>query len=305
MKSKNEVISCLDKPFCICDTTLKNGEQATGVVFSNIEKYRIAQLLDDAGVPQIEAGIPMMGAEEMTAVRHIARMGLDASVMAWNRADINDINTSIACEVDSVSISMPTSDILIKNRLGKDRTWVQDKVYESVAYAAEHGMYISCIAEDASRADLGFLIDFAKDARDAGADRIGYCDTIGTADPFTIYERIKTLKQIVNMDFEIIARNDFGLATANCLAGIKAGARFASVTSMGIGERAGCAPLEEVAMAAKHILNIDSGVDATKFREIAEAVGAHPDADPCREGYHRQPDLRTGSRRQRQRCRHR
>ena len=108
MKSKNEVVGCLSAPLCICDSTLGFGEQAAGAVFSNIEKYRIAQLLDDAGVPQIEAGNPILGTEEKKAVRHIARMGLDASVMAWNRADIGDINASIECDVDSVTIALPS-----------------------------------------------------------------------------------------------------------------------------------------------------------------------------------------------------
>lgn len=272
MKSKNEVMETLSKPLCICDSTLMDGEKAAGVVFSNIEKYRIAQLLDEAMVPQIIAGNPSLGIEEKTAVRHIARMGLNASVMSWNRADINDINSSIDCDVDAVCISMPASDELIGNKLKKDHGWVADKVYEAAEYAVQHGLYVACIAEDAPSANLGFLIDFAKAAIDAGADRIGYQDIIGKEDPFSCYERIKTLRQIVPMDVEIITRNDFGLATANTLAAVKAGARFANVTSMGIGERAGCAPLEEVAMAAKHILNIDAGLDGTKYREIAEAV---------------------------------
>ncbi len=274
MKSRNEVLECLSAPVCICDTTLREGEQTAGVVFSNIEKYRIAKLLDEAGVPQIEAGIPAMGADEKVAVKHIARMGLNASIMGWNRADINDINTSIECDVDSVSISISSSDIEMEHKLKKDRQWVLDKVYESVSYAAEHGLYIACNAEDASRADLGFLIDFAKVAKEAGASRIGYCDTVGVEDPFSCFERIKTLKQIVNMDVEIHARNDFGMATANCVAAIKAGARFASTTVMGLGERAGNAPLEEVAMIAKHMLKLDTGMDVSKLREAAECVSA-------------------------------
>ncbi|MGN0099089.1 MAG: homoaconitate hydratase [Candidatus Methanomethylophilaceae archaeon] len=272
MKSKNEVNEILNRPLCICDSTLLDGEKAAGVVFSNIEKYRIAQLLDEAGVPQIVAGNPSLGAEEKMAVRHIARMGLGASVMSWNRADINDINRSIECDVDAVCISMPSSDNLIQNKLGKDHAWVADKVYEAASYATEHGLYVSVIAEDTPNANLAFLIDFAKAAVDAGADRVGYQDIIGKEDPFTCYERIKTLRQIMPVDIEIITRNDFGMATANTIAALKAGARFANVSSMGIGERAGCAPLEEVALAARHILNMEAGVDGTKFREIADAV---------------------------------
>ncbi len=272
MKSKEEVVSCLSGPLCICDSTLSDGEQAAGAVFSNIEKYRIAQLLDEAGVPQIEAGNPILGAEEKKAVRHIAHMGLDASVMAWNRADIGDINASLDCDIDSVTIALQSSQIQMDNVLKKDKQWVLDKIYESTAYAAEHGLYISVVAEDASRADLGFLIDFAKEAKEAGADRFGYCDSLGVDDPFTCNEKIKMIKQISGFDVEIITHNDFGMATANTIAAIKAGAKFARTTAMGLGPRAGCAPLEEVAMASKHMLGVDTGVDTTKLRGVAESV---------------------------------
>lgn len=272
MKTKAEVVERLNAPLCICDSTLAAGEQAAGAVFSNIEKYRIAQLLDNAGVPQIEVGTPMIGADEKTSVRHIARMGLGASVMANVRPDLADINASLECDVDSVSISISASELQMSNIYGKDSEWVLEKVYESTGYASEHGLYIACVAEDASRADLGFLIDFAKTAKAAGANRIGYADSTGVADPFTCEERIRMLKQIANIDVEIIARNDFGMATANTFAAIRAGARFARVTSMGIGQRAGCAPLEEVAMVAKHMLNADTGLDTTKFHNIADAV---------------------------------
>ena len=274
MKSKNEVISCLSAPLCICDSTLGFGEQAAGAVFSNIEKYRIAQLLDDAGVPQIEAGNPALGTEEKKAVRHIAHMGLDASIMAWNRADIEDVNASIECEVDSVTIALQASNIQIENVLKKDHEWVLDKVYEATDYAAQHGMYISVVAEDASRADLGFLIDFAKVAREAGANRFGYEDSLGVDDPFTCNERIRMIKQISGLAIEIIAHNDFGMATANTLSAAKAGARFARTTTMGLGPRAGCAPLEETAMTAKHMLGMDTGIDTTKLRAVAESVSA-------------------------------
>ena len=136
MKTVNEVNNILKKyDVCTCDTTLRDGEQTAGIVFSNIEKYRIAQLLDDAGVQQIEAGIPTMGADEKRAVKHIAHMKLDASVLGWNRANIDDINTSIDCDVDSVAISMSSSDIHIEHKLKKSRECVLEQISESVQYA--------------------------------------------------------------------------------------------------------------------------------------------------------------------------
>jgi homocitrate synthase NifV len=133
-------------------------------------------------------------------------------------------------------------------------------------------MYISCNAEDASRADLGFLIEFARTAKAAGAMRLRYCDTIGREDPFTVFERVKTIIKLVGIDIEMHTHNDFGMANANTMAGIKAGAKFASTTVMGIGERSGNNALEEIVMTCKHILNIDTGVDPLKMKPLAEFV---------------------------------
>jgi homocitrate synthase NifV len=272
MRTKKDVLKILDNRVVVCDTTLRDGEQTAGIVFANIEKYRIAQMLDDSGVQQIEAGIPAMGGDEKAAVKHIANMGLNASVLGWNRADIQDINDSLDCDVDSVAISMSSSDIHIQNKIKKSREWVLEKISAAVQHAADHGMYISCNAEDASRADLGFLIEFARTAKAAGASRLRYCDTIGREDPFTVFERVKTIIKLVGIDIEMHTHNDFGMANANTMAGIKAGAKFASTTVMGIGERSGNNALEEIVMTCKHILNIDTGVDPLKMRPLAEFV---------------------------------
>ncbi|MEA4977246.1 MAG: homocitrate synthase [Methanomassiliicoccaceae archaeon] len=269
MRNKEDIIQALSGRLNVCDTTLRDGEQTAGIVFSNLEKYKIAQMLDRAGVQQIEAGIPTMGTDEKMAVKHIAHMGLNASILGWNRADINDINTSIDCGVDSVAISMSASDIHIDHKLKKSRQWVLEKIYEAVSYAKGHGFYISCNGEDSSRADIDFLVEFVKTAKEAGADRFRYCDTIGREQPFSTYERIKRIISETGMDVEMHMHDDFGMATANCLAGIHAGARFASTTVMGIGERSGNSPLEEVVMASKHLFGIDSGIDTKQLRDLS------------------------------------
>ncbi|MDR1955200.1 MAG: homocitrate synthase [Candidatus Methanoplasma sp.] len=274
MKTLTEVNKIVNKyDVCVCDTTLRDGEQAAEIVFSNIEKYRIAQLLDEAGVQQIEAGIPAMGADEKKAVKHIAHMKLNASVLGWNRANIDDINTSLDCDVDSVAISLSSSDIQIKHKLNKSREWVLEQVALCVEHAKSHGVYISCNAEDASRADMDFLLQFAKTAKAAGADRLRYCDTIGREDPFRCAERVGRIIKEVKIDVEMHTHNDFGMATANCMAGVLAGARFLSTTVMGIGERAGNAPFEETVMACKHLFNKSTGIiDTLKMKDLAQFV---------------------------------
>lgn len=256
----------------IVDTTLRDGEQTAGVVFANREKIRIAKFLDELGVDQIEAGIPVMGGDEQESIKQICKLGLKASIMGWNRPVIKDIETSLSCGVDALAISISTSDIHIKHKLRTSREWVVEHMVRATEFAKKEGVYVSVNAEDASRSDMNYLIEFARAAKQAGADRLRYCDTVGILEPFTTYERIKTLKEAVDIEVEMHTHNDFGMATANAMAGVKAGANWVGVTIMGLGERAGNSPLEEVVMALKHLYDIDLNFKTEMFREVAEYV---------------------------------
>ncbi|HAA64584.1 MAG TPA: homoaconitate hydratase, partial [Thermoanaerobacter sp.] len=227
------------KKVYIVDTTLRDGEQTAGVVFANNEKIRIAQMLDEIGIDQLEVGIPTMGGDEKETVTKIAKLGLNASIMAWNRAVVKDVQESLECGVDAVAISVSTSDIHIEHKLKKTRQWVLDNMTEAVKFAKKEGVYVSVNAEDASRTDMNFLIEFAKCAKQAGADRLRFCDTVGFLDPFKTYDMVKAIKEAVDIDIEMHTHNDFGMATANALAGMRAGANFIGVTVNGLGERAG------------------------------------------------------------------
>ncbi|OPY59882.1 MAG: 2-isopropylmalate synthase [Pelotomaculum sp. PtaU1.Bin065] len=256
----------------IVDTTLRDGEQTAGVVFANREKLRIAKFLDELGVDQIEAGIPVMGGDEKEAITAICKAGLRASIMGWNRPVLKDIEASLECGVDAVAISISTSDIHIKYKLKTTREWVIEQMVNATHFAKKEGMEISVNAEDASRSDMDFLLQFVKAAKEAGANRLRYCDTVGIMDPFTISERIKQIRDNVDIDIEMHTHNDFGMATANTIAGVKAGANYAGVTIMGLGERAGNAALEEVVMALKHLFDINLNFKTEMFVEVAEYV---------------------------------
>ncbi|NLH27382.1 MAG: homocitrate synthase [Syntrophomonadaceae bacterium] len=258
----------------IVDTTLRDGEQTAGVVFANKEKLRIAKMLDAVGVDQIEAGIPVMGGHEKETIKAICNLGLKASIMGWNRAVIKDIEHSLECGVDAVAISISTSDIHIEHKLRSTREKVLESMVKATEFAKKHGVYISVNAEDASRTDPEFLYEFAQAAKEAGADRLRYCDTVGILDPFTTYERIGELISRVGIDVEMHTHNDFGMATANALAGVQAGAKWVGVTVIGLGERAGNAALEEVVMALKHLKGIDLNFKTEMFRELAEYVSS-------------------------------
>ncbi len=262
----------MNKDIIIVDTTLRDGEQTAGVVFANREKVRIAKLLDEIGVQQIEAGVPIMGGDEKEAIRAICRSGLKASIMGWNRPVIKDIEASLECGVDAVAISISTSDIHIKHKLNTTREKVLEQMTKATLFAKKEGMQISVNAEDASRSDMAFLIEFARAGKEAGADRLRYCDTVGITEPFMLYERIKEIRRAVDIDIEMHTHNDFGMATANALAGVKAGARYIGVTVLGLGERAGNAALEEVVMALKYLYQIDLNFKNEMFLEVAEYV---------------------------------
>ncbi|WP_291651730.1 homocitrate synthase [Clostridium sp.] len=260
------------KEVFIVDTTLRDGEQTAGVVFANEEKIAIASMLSELGVDQLEVGIPTMGGDEKEAIKQIVKRNQKSSIMAWNRAVIKDIEESIDCGVDAVAISISVSDIHIQHKLKTSRDWVLENMVKSVEFAKKNGLYVSVNGEDASRADREFLIQFIETAKQAGADRFRYCDTVGVMEPFKINENIKYLFSQTNFNIEMHTHNDFGMATANAIAGVMGGASHVGVTVNGLGERAGNAALEEVLMALMFVYNYEGNVDTTMFREVSEYV---------------------------------
>jgi len=261
-----------DAKINVVDTTLRDGEQTAGVVFSNEEKIKIARYLDEIGIDQIEAGIPVMGGFEKDCIKEIVRMGLKASIMAWNRAVIADIKESIECGVDAVAISISTSDIHIEHKLQTTRKDVLKRMADAVKFAKDNQLYVSVNAEDASRSNIEYLTEFALIAKHAGANRLRFCDTVGILDPLTTFRFIKTVHDAVGIDIEMHTHNDFGMATANSLAGVYAGANYVGVTVNGLGERAGNSCLQEVIMGMRHLLKVPVNYDTTLFREVAQYV---------------------------------
>lgn len=254
----------------IDDTTLRDGEQTAGVVFSKREKITIARMLDSIGVQEIECGIPAMGEEEQEGIRALVDLGLNARLITWNRALVPEIKASIACGVQAVDISLSVSDQMIVHKLRKGREAVKEQLKSALGFAKQHELYVSVGGEDASRADLNFLVELMEITRDLGGDRFRFCDTLGIMDPFTMFNKISFLRTAVpEVEIEVHTHNDLGMATANAIAGIRAGARFVNTTVNGLGERAGNAALEEVVMGLKHASGIDTGIDTHRFRELS------------------------------------
>lgn len=257
----------------IDDTTLRDGEQTAGVVFTRREKLAIARLLDAIGVQEIECGIPAMGEDERDSIRALVGLGLSARLITWNRALIPEIQASIDCGINAVDISLSVSDQMIARKLKKDRTAVKEQLRTALGFAKQQGLYVSVGGEDASRADMGFLVELLQITRELGGDRFRFCDTLGILDPFTMYDKVAWLRAAVpEVEIEVHTHNDLGMATANAIAGVRAGARFVNTTVNGLGERAGNAALEEVVMGLKHACSLDTGIDTHRFRELSLMV---------------------------------
>lgn len=256
----------------IDDTTLRDGEQTPGVIFTTKDKISIAKLLDEMGVGEIEAGFPASGEYAMRQFEAISALNLNARLIAWNRALISDIEKSISAGAKCVEISLPVSDIQMNTKIKKSKKWVIEQLKKVVTYCKEKGLYLSVGGEDSSRAEPGFLIEYIRTAEKYGADRFRFCDTVGVLNPFTTYNLIKELKSETSLPFEIHAHNDLGMATANALASVKAGVTHINTTLLGLGERAGNTPLEEIYFALKISEGIDLKIDTVKMRKLAMLI---------------------------------
>ncbi|QLE57090.1 homocitrate synthase [Nostoc sp. TCL26-01] len=258
----------------INDTTLRDGEQAAGVAFNLEEKIAIAKFLNAIGVQEIEVGTPAMGKTEQQAIATITNLDLSAHLLGWNRAVISDIQASIACGLQRVHISVPVSTIQIAAKFQGQWQVVFQKLQDSISFAVDQGLFVSVGGEDSSRAEESFLLDVVLAAQEWGASRFRFCDTVGILDPFTTHTQVKQLVTSLSIPIEMHTHNDFGLATANALAGIKAGALSVNTTVNGLGERAGNAALEEVVMALKHIYHYDLEIDTRRLPEISQLVAS-------------------------------
>lgn len=256
----------------LVDTTLRDGEQSPGVAFTVLEKIDVARALVSIGISEIEAGTPVMGGSEAEAVKEIISLRLPAQIFTWNRVMERDIEASLLCGAKALYVSCPVSDIQITNKLRKTRKWVEERFSSLLPILKKEGLYVACGLEDASRADISFLMEICSLLERLGADRIRLCDTVGILTPFRAFELIDRIKGVIKTSLEIHTHNDFGLATANAIAGVKGGADYVSVTVNGLGERAGNASLEETVMALERLEDIKTSVDATRLKEVSLLV---------------------------------
>ncbi|MEM4297228.1 MAG: 2-isopropylmalate synthase, partial [Nitrososphaerota archaeon] len=232
----------------IFDTTLRDGEQTPGVSLTPEEKLEIARQLDRLGVDIIEAGFPVVSKGEAEAVKLIAKAGLNAVICSLARVEKADIDVALSCDVQEIHTFIATSDIHLNYKLKLSREDALRKAVEGVEYAKCHGVRVEFSAEDATRSDVEFLKRVFKEVCDAGADRIDIPDTVGVCTPERMMKLVREVRSVCNVPISVHCHNDFGLAVANSLAAVEAGASEVHVTVNGLGERAGNAALEEVVM---------------------------------------------------------
>lgn len=234
---------------CLIDSTLREGSQAVGLVFSLSQKKEIFHHLLQAGLEEIELGVATELDPELPALVRYCRTIADRPRLAlWCRCRPEDISYASLLQPDVLSLSIPASDIHIQKKLNKNRAWILARVNSCILQARKLGFRtISLGIEDATRSNPVFLQKIVQTAQDAGVDRIRLADTVGIAGPVEITGLIYQLKSEFAVELGIHAHNDFGMATANSIAALTAGAAWADVTVLGIGERAGNARLEEVA----------------------------------------------------------
>lgn len=258
-------------PYLI-DSTLRDGEQAPGVVFHLNEKLRIAELLHLARIPEVEVGTPAIGTQEIEDIKAISTAGFSFKTLSWCRATKADVDAAILSGTNGINLSFPLSDIH-QFAMGKDKRWVINTLRDMVGYAASHFEYVAIGAQDASRANPTFLTDFIGEAFNLGVARVRIADTVGILNPTSTTKLIRKItKQYPGKTFEFHGHNDLGMATANTLAALTSGANAASLTVNGLGERAGNAALEEVIMALEISYKIKHNYNTTILGELSHFV---------------------------------
>ena len=278
MNSKNNYIK-------IFDTTLRDGEQSPGASMSLEEKIQIAEIFDEMGVDIIEAGFPIASNGDFESVKEVSRIVKNVQVCGLSRAGQKDIDRASEAlkyaKNPRIHTFISTSPVHMQYKLQMNEQEVLDAINFSVSRARNLVEDVQWSAEDATRTDRDFLFKCVDMAISSGATTINIPDTVGYTTPDEYYEIIDSLiKNIPDSDkviFSTHCHNDLGLAVANSLSGVRAGARQIECTMNGIGERAGNAALEEIVMSMKvrnDILDYDSGVETKLFTRASKLVSS-------------------------------
>lgn len=261
-----------EEAFEVMDTTLRDGEQTPEVAFSKEEKLEIAKKLDEIGVHSIEAGSASVSKGERRTISQLMKEGLDAEIYSFCRGLKADIDHALECGVDGIHLVIPVSDLHIEKKLNKTREEIKKISEELTRYAADHGLTVEISGEDSTRAEMEFIQDVFSLAVEEGAEKACVCDTVGISTPEKMEELVSELVTKVDVPLSVHCHDDFGLATANTISALEAGAREAHLTMNGIGERGGNAALEEVIIGLSELYDHDIDIDIEKIYLLSKIV---------------------------------
>lgn len=253
----------------IIDTTLRDGEQRPGIAFRKEDKLYIASVLDALHVHEIEAGSPCLGIDECECIREMITNKKNSKISVWSRMNINDVSTAITCNPDVIHIGAPVSYVQIYSKLKKNKSWVMKTLCECIELALSKKIAVTVGFEDASRADVGFLIALAKRLQTYNV-KIRISDTVGVMTPIRMKSMIEELLLQCNAEIEIHVHNDLGMAVANSLEAAKAGANYIDCTLFGIGERSGNCNFHEFVKIGQQIF--DLGMEAHHVAQAEQLV---------------------------------
>lgn len=254
----------------IVDTTLRDGEQSPGIALNTEDKLKIARLLDELGVYEIEAGVPCLSKTEEEVIRKIIENKRNAKISVWSRMNVEDVKKSIACQPDIIHIGTPVSYVQIYSKLKKNKAWVLKNVLDCVEIARKQNIDVTVGLEDASRSDIGFLLSLIKELKNAGVNMIRVADTVGVLTPNRTKEIVETITSHYDINIEMHIHNDLGMAVANSIIGAKAGADYIDCTLFGIGERTGNCNMYDFVHASESIFEF--AMTKKQIRKVEEEV---------------------------------
>ncbi|MCI4344702.1 MAG: homoaconitate hydratase [Thermoplasmata archaeon] len=255
------------------DETLRDGEQMPGVHFTPEEKLRIAEKLGEVGIPLLNAGIPVVSDEEARAVRLLADAGLPSKILAAGRTVPRDIDAVIRSGASHIAIFVAASEVHLRYKLKMTQDEVVAASTASIAQAKAAGLHVAFVTEDTVRAPFDFVERLYQAALESGADRLVVSDTVGIMTPLTFrWYLTEFVRRLHPRDWSVHCHNDFGLAVANTLTALELGATSPHVCVNGLGERAGNASLEEVAVALESLYGVRTGLKTEKLYELSRLV---------------------------------
>ncbi len=263
----------LPEKLVLWDETLRDGEQTPGVRFTPEDKLRIATLLSEAGVPLINAGIPVVSEEEKRAVALLAHAGLKSSILAAARTVPGDVEAVIDSGASHIAIFVAASNVHLRYKLKMTQPEVLRASLASVTRAKEAGLHVAFVTEDTVRAPFPFVEQLYRAVQEAGADRLVVADTVGIMTPLTFrWYLSEFVRRVKPKELSVHCHNDFGLATANTLTAVELGATSPHVCVNGLGERAGNASLEEVVVGLERLYGYRTGIRTEKLYELSRLV---------------------------------